>query len=54
MRNCWETKNDANNGSTYKENNVSPMNVIFSMAHDTLAAQFVVTRGVHDIQERFW
>jgi hypothetical protein len=36
--------------STYAENNVSTLNVIFTVAYDTLAALFVVNRGVHN----FW
>lgn len=39
------------NGSTYAENDVSTLNVIFSMSHNTLTALFVVNRGVHYLRE---
>ena len=41
---------DVHNGSTYQENDVSPMNVILSVAYYALAALLVVSRGVHDLQ----
>jgi hypothetical protein len=33
----------------YAINDVSALNVIFSMSQDTLTALFEVSRGVHDI-----
>jgi hypothetical protein len=50
MRYRWESNTALKMKTTYAENDVSPMNVIFSVAYDTLAALFGVNRGVHDLQ----